>query len=63
MEEEPPIYMEAKMQELEDKMEEVDEKQYNEKKDLFDVLRRIESNVANKARQAHELDQDFIDNQ
>ena len=51
------------MQELEDKMEEVDEKQYNKKKDLCDVFRRIESNNANKVRQAYELDWDFVDNQ
>ena len=51
------------MQELEGKLKEVEEKQYNKKKDLRDVLKRIENNVANKVKQAHELDQDFIDNQ
>ena len=55
--------MEEKMKELEDKLEEVDEKQYSEKKDLSDVLKRIENNVAFKAKKAHELDQEFMDNQ
>ena len=50
------------MKEFEDKLEEVDKKQYK-KKDLSDVLKRIESNVALKAKKAHYLDNEFIDNQ
>ena len=55
--------MEEKMKELEDKLEEVDEKQYSEKKDPSDILKRIENNIVFKARKAHELDQEFVDNQ
>ena len=55
-----PISMDAKMQELENKMEKVDEKQYNEKKDLHALLKKIPNN---KARQAHEIDREFLDNQ
>ena len=44
-------------------MEDMDEKQYDEKKDIRAVLKHIENNVANKARQAPEIDRNFQDDQ
>ena len=63
MEEQPAISMEEYWKELEDKAEVVDKRMFKEKKDLSDVLKRIRDNTAVKAREAHRLDQEFVDEQ
>ena len=61
MEEQPAVSMEEYWKELEDKPEVVDKRKVKEKKDLSDILQRIRTNTAVKAREAHRLDEEFVD--
>ena len=63
VEEQVALSMEEYWKGLEDTPEVVDEKKVKEKKDLSDVLQRIRETTAVKAREAHRLDQEFIDDQ
>ena len=61
MEEQPAVSMEEYWEGLEEKTEVVDKSQVKEKKDLSDFHQRIRTNSALKVREAHRLDEEFVD--
>ena len=63
VEEKPAVLMEEYWKGLEDKLEVVDKKKVKEKKDLSDILQRIRESSAVKAKEAHRLDQEFVEDQ
>ena len=61
MDKQPAVSMEEYWKGLEDKTEVVDKTNTREKRDIGDVLERIRESIAIKAREAHRLDKEYVD--